>query len=148
IKPDGLSNCDMHALRDRGFDNRTSLRALDLNLDAPDRSKLLKADNTAAQMGIAKASEAEGVGPGIEPCRPFGKPARSELQPMRVQLDRSLQNLDGECYRFTQKLVHESVGRIVVYLAGRSALFDPALVHHHQPVSHFQRLFLVVRDEH
>ena len=40
----------------------------------------------------------------------------------------------------------EAVGRLLVELALRADLADLALLHHHQPVGHGQRLLLVVRD--
>ena len=47
-----------------------------------------------------------------------------------------------------EELVDERRGRMVVHLVGCANLFDLAVVHDHHAVRHFQRLFLVVRDEH
>ena len=47
-----------------------------------------------------------------------------------------------------QKVHHERVRRMIEYFVRRADLFDTAWVHHHDPVGHFKRLFLIVRDEH
>ena len=43
---------------------------------------------------------------------------------------------------------HELVGRLLVQLARRPDLLDPAVVHDHDPVGDVHRLFLVVGHEH
>ena len=45
---------------------------------------------------------------------------------------------------FTNKISHKQIGRFTVNLGGRGDLFDQALVHHHNLISHGQRFFLVM----
>ncbi len=47
-----------------------------------------------------------------------------------------------------EEVVDEVVGRVLVDLARRADLFDHTLVHHHDAISHFHGLFLIVSHEH
>ena len=46
-----------------------------------------------------------------------------------------------------EKVVNERAGGVVVNFVGRANLLDPALVHYHNAIGHFQRFFLIVRHE-
>src|ERR1700733_3081916 len=47
-----------------------------------------------------------------------------------------------------QKIVNEGRGRTIVNIFRTADLFDAALVHHRNEIGHFERFFLIVRDEH
>ena len=47
-----------------------------------------------------------------------------------------------------QEFEHERRRRMIVDVRGRADLLDPAVVHDHDAVRDFERLFLVVRHEH
>ncbi|MNN17370.1 hypothetical protein D3C81_1305570 [compost metagenome] len=53
-----------------------------------------------------------------------------------------------EQVHIAEEAKHKRRGRMVVDGLGRAVLLDVAAVHQHYLVGHFQRLFLVVRDEH
>ena len=46
-----------------------------------------------------------------------------------------------------EKVHHERIGRMIEHLLRRARLFDPAVVHHDDPVGDFEGFFLIVRDE-
>ena len=52
-----------------------------------------------------------------------------------------------ECGHRPEEAHDELRSRMIVELVRRADLLDPALVDHHNPISHFQRLLLVMRDE-
>ena len=47
-----------------------------------------------------------------------------------------------------EKITDERRRRVMVHVAGRAGLFDPAFVHHNNAIGHFERFLLVVRDKH
>lgn len=56
-------------------------------------------------------------------------------------------DLCGNPVGFTHKIGHKAALRITINLFGRANLLDHAMVHHHNPVGHGQRLVLIVRHQ-
>ena len=98
--------------------------------------------------------ESQGLRPDLQPLRPQrqrrlagGAPgnrqAEAAVGPEPAVLDRA-----GEEGRAADEARDEARGRPLVEVALRADLLDRALVHHHQPVGHGERLFLVVGHHH
>ena len=56
--------------------------------------------------------------------------------------DPTMKNVD-----VPQKVHHKFRGWMVKNICRRTDLFDSCLIHHHDSVGNFQRLFLVMRDQ-
>ena len=103
------------------------------------------ADDHAAQAAAAAVEEvdimrAEEEMVGAVRLRPqAGRPV--------IQPDDSVFHPDGEFGCFADEAMDEGGTRPIIDVVGRADLLDSALAHHNDPVSQFQRLLLVMRDE-
>ena len=82
--------------------------------------------------GDRRALAAGGTGSAKPSCAPFTSTGRSDEQPAVEEV------------HLADEIGDEGGGRPAVDLVGRADLLDPALAHHHDPVGHGERLFLVV----
>src|SRR5690606_24208123 len=71
---------------------------------------------------------------------------RGNLQ--RPDLRHAVTNPRTELIDAAQELINERIGRMVIDRFRAAILFHPAVVHHHHPVRHLQRLLLIVGYEH
>ena len=76
---------------------------------------------------------------GARASSPVGSPWKETLP---------LHDGDRNDDRLADEVVHEGGRGLLVDLLRRADLLDPPLVHHHHAVGDFQRLLLVVGDEH
>ena len=80
----------------------------------------------------------------LERVRPYEDQmvGRGLMDVGRAVVDAAVKQID-----VAEEVEDERRGRLIVDLVGRADLLDPPLVHHHDAVGHFERLFLVVGDE-
>src|SRR5437868_2503309 len=70
-----------------------------------------------------------------------------DLQGLVAELDPTVTDINRQHDRLADETVHEGGGRIIVDIARRADLLDAALVHHHDAIGDFERLFLIMGDE-
>ena len=76
-----------------------------------------------------------------------GRAIHGDIERLAAEPHPAVANVYRQHDRFADEAVHECRCRMVIDLARRADLLDAALVHHHHPVGHFERFFLVVGDE-